>query len=228
MGAVIVTGGAGGLGTAIVADLRDAGRTVVSLDRVAATGATASFQLDVADEAAVGACAAEVAERYGGIDALVCAAGRVAEHPVAEMPLAAWRSVIDASLTGTFVATRAVLPAMISAARGSIVAFSSGYASSGYRNGANYAAAKAGVEALMKSVALENAHYGIRANSVAPGPIDTPMLTPERAAFIGPRIPLGRVGTPADVVGIVRFLIGDESAYITGQTIGVNGGLIMR
>jgi NAD(P)-dependent dehydrogenase (short-subunit alcohol dehydrogenase family) len=116
---------------------------------------------------------------------------------------------------------------MISAARGSIVAFSSGYASSGYRNGANYAAAKAGVEALMKSVALENAQYGIRANSVAPGPVDTPMLTPERAAFIGPRIPLGRVGTPADIVGIVRFLIGDESAYITGQTIQVNGGLLM-
>jgi NAD(P)-dependent dehydrogenase (short-subunit alcohol dehydrogenase family) len=228
MGAVIVTGGAGGLGTAIVGDLRAGGRTVVSFDRVIAPGASASFQLDVADEAAVGARTAEVAERYGGIDGLVCAAGIVAEHPVAEMPLAAWRSVIDASLTGTFVAMRAVLPAMISAARGSIVAFSSGYASSGYRNGANYAAAKAGVEALVKSVALENAQYGIRANSVAPGPIDTPMLTKERAAFIGPRIPLGRVGTPADIVGIVRFLIGDDSAYITGQTIAVNGGLLMR
>jgi NAD(P)-dependent dehydrogenase (short-subunit alcohol dehydrogenase family) len=228
MGAVIVTGGAGGLGTAIVADLRASGRTVVAFDRVAAPGACASFQLDVADESAVGARAAEVAARYGGIDALVCASGTVTEHPVAGMPLAAWRSVIDASLTGTFVAMRAVLPAMISAARGSIVAFSSGYASTGYRNGANYAAAKAGVEALVKSVALENAQYGIRANSVAPGPIDTPMLTRERAAFIGPRIPLGRVGTPADVIGIVRFLIGDDSAYITGQTIAVNGGLIMQ
>jgi NAD(P)-dependent dehydrogenase (short-subunit alcohol dehydrogenase family) len=228
MGAVIVTGGAGGLGTAIVADLRAAGHTVVSFDRVAAPAASASFELDVADDSAVGARVAEVAERHGGIDALVCAAGIVAEHPVADMPLEAWRSVIDASLTGTFVATRAVLPAMISAARGSIVAFSSGYAATGYRNGANYAAAKAGVEALMKSVALENAQYGIRANSVAPGPIDTPMLTPQRAAFIGPRIPLGRVGTPADVIGVVRFLIGDGSAYITGQTIGVNGGLIMQ
>src|ERR1700733_9761401 len=137
MGGVVVTGGAGGLGTAIVGDLRAGGRTVVSFHRVIAPGASASFQLDVADEAAVGARTAEVAERYGGIDGLVCAAGIVAEHPVAEMPLAAWRSVIDASLTGTFVAMRAVLPAMISAARGSIVAFSSGYASSGYRNGAN-------------------------------------------------------------------------------------------
>jgi NAD(P)-dependent dehydrogenase (short-subunit alcohol dehydrogenase family) len=228
MGAVIVTGGAGGLGTAIIADLLASGRTAVCFDRVSAPGASASFQLDVVDEAAVSARAAEVAARYGGIDGLVCAAGTVAEHPVVEMPLAAWRSVIEASLTGTFVAMRAVLPAMISAARGSIVAFSSGYATMGYRNGANYAAAKAGVEALVKSAALENAQYGIRVNSVAPGPIDTPMLTRERAAFIGPRIPLGRVGTPADIVGIVRFLIGDDSAYITGQTIGVNGGLIMR
>ncbi|MGA2391837.1 MAG: SDR family NAD(P)-dependent oxidoreductase [Candidatus Lustribacter sp.] len=223
-----MTGAAGGLGTAIVADLAAAGRTVVAFDRVGANGAAESLLLDVADESAVGAGVTRIAERYGGIDALVCAAGTVDEYPVAEMPLAAWRSVIDASLTGTFVATRAVLPAMMAAHGGSIVAFSSGYASSGYRNGANYAAAKAGVEALMKSVALEGAPYGIRANSVAPGPIDTPMLTPERAAFIGPRIPLGRVGTPADVVGIVRFLINDESSYITGQTIAVNGGLLMR
>jgi NAD(P)-dependent dehydrogenase (short-subunit alcohol dehydrogenase family) len=225
---VIVTGAAGGLGTAIVADLTAAGRTVVALDRAAARGAAESLLLDVADEAAVGAGVKRIAERYGGIDALICAAGLVDEYPVAAMPLAAWRNVIDASLTGTFVVTRAVLPAMIAARGGSIVAFSSGYASSGYRNGANYAAAKAGVEALMKSVALEGAPHGIRANSVAPGPIDTPMLTAERAAFIGPRIPLGRVGTPADVVGVVRFLVGEESSYITGQTIAVNGGLLMR
>jgi len=223
-----VTGGAGGLGTAIVADLRAAGRTVVSLDRRDAAGATESFQLDVADEAAVGTSVAQVVERYGGIDALVCAAGTVDEHAVAEMPLDAWRRVLDASLTGTFLATRAVLPAMMAAHGGSIVAFSSGYASSGYRNGANYAAAKAGVEAFVKSVALEGAPYGIRANSLAPGPIDTPMLTPERAAFIGPRIPLGRVGQPADVVGVVRFLIDADSSYITGQTIAVNGGLLMQ
>ena len=227
MGAVIVTGGAGGIGTVIVADLRADGRAVVSLDRLDAPGASESFLLDVADEAAVAAAVVRIVERYGAIDALVCAAGTVEEHPVAEMPMSGWRSVIDASLTGTFVNTRAVLPAMMAARHGTIVAFSSGYASTGYRNGANYAAAKAGVEALMKSVALEGGAYGIRANSVAPGPIDTPMLTPERAAFIGPRIPLGRVGLPADVVGVVRFLIGDESAYITGQVIHVNGGLVM-
>ena len=225
---IVITGGAGGIGTAVARRLLDDGAIVVSLDRVAASSATASHVLDVADEAAMAAAFAAVAADHGDVTGLVCAAGSVAEHPVAGMPLAEWRSVIDASLTGTFLAARAALPAMIAAGRGSIVAFSSGYASNGYRNGANYAAAKAGVEALVKSIALENAAYGIRANSVAPGPIDTPMVTAARAKVVTPLIPLGRIGTTADVVGLVRFLLGDESAYITGQTIHVNGGLSMR
>jgi NAD(P)-dependent dehydrogenase (short-subunit alcohol dehydrogenase family) len=225
--AVIVTGGAGGIGTAIAGDLSAAGHTVAVLDRVAAAGTAESHVLDVSDEGAVTAAIGNIARHHGGVSALVCAAGLVREHPVTEMPLEDWRAVIDASLTGTFLAARAVLPAMISARGGTIVAFSSGYAASGYRNGANYAAAKAGVEALIKSIALENAEYGIRANCIAPGPIATPMLTSERAAFIAPRIPMRRVGSTHDVVGLVRFLIGDESGYVTGQTIHVNGGLLM-
>jgi NAD(P)-dependent dehydrogenase (short-subunit alcohol dehydrogenase family) len=227
-GAVVLTGGAGGLGTAIAADLTAAGRSVVVLDRVAAVGAIESHMVDVSDEAAVNATIGTIAERHGGIAALVCAAGSVREHPVAGMPLADWCAVIDASLTSTFLAARAVLPAMIAARCGAIVAFSSGYATSGYRNGANYAAAKAGVEALIKSIALENAEYGIRANCIAPGPIETPMLTRERAAIVTPLIPMRRTGVPLDVVGLVRFLVGEDSAYVTGQTIHVNGGLLMR
>ena len=225
---MIVTGGAGGLGTAIAADLSAAGHTVAILDRVAAPGATESHVLDVSDEAAVSASIADIAKRHGGIEALVCAAGLVREHPVIEMSLDDWRAVIDASLTGTFLAARAALPSMIAARSGAIVAFSSGYATTGYRDGANYAAAKAGVEALIKSIALENAEHHVRANCIAPGPIDTPMLKPERAAFIAPHIPMKRTGSPRDVVGLVRFLIGDESTYLTGQTIHVNGGLVMR
>jgi len=227
MGAVVVTGGAGGIGTAIVADLVAAGRAVVTLDRLNARGATESFVLDVADQDAMNSAIGTIAQRYAGIDALVCAAGTVCEFPVAQMPLGDWQSVIDASLTGTFLAARATLPSMIAARRGSIVGFSSGYATSGYRNGANYAAAKAGIEALVKSIALENAEHGVRANSIAPGPIQTPMSNAERVAFITPRIPMQRIGTVHDLVGLVRFLIGDESAYITGQTIHVNGGLLM-
>jgi NAD(P)-dependent dehydrogenase (short-subunit alcohol dehydrogenase family) len=226
-GAVVLTGGAGSLGGAIAADLTAAGRPVVILDRVPAAAAIESHVLDVSDETAVNAAIGAIAERHGGIAALVCAAGSVREHPVAGMPLADWSAVIDASLTGTFLAARAVLPAMIAARAGAIVAFSSGYATSGYRNGANYAAGKAGVEALIKSIALENAEHGIRANCIAPGPIETPMLTRERAAVVTPLIPMKRTGTPDDVVGLVRFLIGDDSAYVTGQTIHVNGGLLM-
>jgi NAD(P)-dependent dehydrogenase (short-subunit alcohol dehydrogenase family) len=200
----------------------------VSLDRAAGGDADESYELDVADETAVGERIASIAEHHGGIGALVCAAGSVEEHPVAEMPLRAWRSVIDASLTGAFLAIRAVLPSMIAAGGGSIVAFSSGYGTSGYRNGANYAAAKAGVEALVKSTALENAAYGVRANAIAPGPIATSMLTPQRAAVVAPMIPLGRTGVPDDLVGLVRLLLGEEGRYITGQTIHVNGGLLMR
>lgn len=227
MAAIVVTGGAGGLGTAIATRLRDEGRTVVALDRVPARGADESHVVDVADDAALARLMDEVAARHAGIAGLVCAAGAVKESPVNAMSLADWRSVVDASLTGTFLAAKAALPAMIAARSGSIVAFSSGYARNGYRNGANYAAAKAGVEALIKSIALENAAFGIRANSIAPGPIDTPMLARERATVVAPLIPMQRVGRPDDVVGLVRFLLGDESAYITGQTIHVNGGLTM-
>jgi NAD(P)-dependent dehydrogenase (short-subunit alcohol dehydrogenase family) len=225
--AVIVTGGAGGLGTAIAADLSTAGRSVVLLDRAAIPIAGESYVLDVSDEAAVTALISTIAERHDGIEALVCAAGLVRESPVTEMSLDDWRAVVDASLTGTFLTARAVLPSMIAARGGAIVAFSSGYATTGYRNGANYAAAKAGVEALIKSIALEHAEHDIRANCIAPGPIETPMLQPERAAFIAPRIPMRRTGTTGDVVGLVRFLIGEESAYLTGQTIHINGGLLM-
>ena len=225
--AILVTGGAGGLGTAIAARLRDEGRTVVALDCVAVPGPAESHVVDVADEPALAAVVADVAARHGGIIGLVCASGAVKESPVTAMSLADWRSVVDASLTGTFLAAKAALPAMIAARGGSIVAFSSGYARNGYRNGANYAAAKAGVEALIKSIALENAAFGIRANSIAPGPIDTPMLARERAAVVAPLIPMQRVGRPDDVVGLVRFLLGDESTYITGQTIHVNGGFTM-
>ena len=225
MPAIVVTGGAGGIGRALIAALRGPEAAVVSLDRVA-SGADA-YQIDVADEAGMDRQIAAIAERYDGIAGLVCAAGSVEEHPVAKMPLDAWRRVIDASLTGTFLAIRAVLPSMIAARNGSIVAFSSGYGTSGYRNGANYAAAKAGVEALIKSTALESAEYGIRANAIAPGPVATPMLRAERSAVVTPLIPLRRAGVPDDLVGIVSLLLGDGGRYITGQTIHVNGGLLM-
>ncbi len=226
MPATVITGGSGGLGNAIAMRFKDAGRTIVSLDSNATSDiADLSFTVDVADSGAVAEAFAAVGQRYGRIDVLVCASGLVVESPVEQMADTDWHAVIDASLTGAFYAARAALPAMSSG--GSIIAFSSGYATSGYRNGANYAAAKAGVEALMKSIALEYAARGIRANCIAPGPIRTPMLKAEREAVVRDRIPMQRVGEPADIVGLVEFLASDRSAYITGQTIHVNGGLLL-
>ncbi len=229
MPAIVVTGGAGGIGRTLISALRGQRAAVVSLDRAAPApdDTDDTYEVDVADEVEMERHIAAIVERHDGIAGLVCAAGSVEEFPVAKMPFDAWRRVVDASLTGTFLAIRAVLPTMIAARNGSIVAFSSGYATSGYRNGANYAAAKAGVEALIKSTALENAEYGIRVNAIAPGPIATPMLQPERSAIVTPLIPLRRTGVPDDLVGIVSLLLGDGGRYITGQTIHVNGGLLM-
>lgn len=140
--------------------------------------------------------------------------------------------MVDVSLTGTYLVTRAVLPSMLAAGGGRIVAFSSGYASKGNRNGAHYAAAKAGVEAIVKSVALEVAAAGVRVNAVAPGPVRTPMLDhiaglPDWERDRAASIPMGRIGEADDLVGPVLFLLGPASRYSTGQVVHVNGGLLM-
>ncbi|HXF34401.1 MAG TPA: SDR family NAD(P)-dependent oxidoreductase [Candidatus Acidoferrales bacterium] len=227
----MITGGAGGIGTAIAQQLIDLGHRVVSLDRVASRVASGSAIVDVADESAVTSAVLAAAEAHDGIDALVCAAGTVTESPVETMSLADWRLVVDASLTGTFLATRAVLPYMKRKRRGKIVAISSGFGSKGYRNGSHYAAAKAGMEAFIKSVALEVAGDGITANAIAPGPVQTPFLDlvddPGRYPLLAQQIPMKRLGTPADVAGAAVFLLGEKSDYITGQVVHVNGGFYM-
>jgi NAD(P)-dependent dehydrogenase (short-subunit alcohol dehydrogenase family) len=227
----LITGGAGGIGTAIAEQLLQLEHRVVSLDRFPARCATSSAIVDVTDEAAVTRAVEEAAQAFDGIDGLVCTAGTVNESPVAEMSLADWQLVMDASLTSTFLATRAVLPHMLRKRHGRIVAISSGFGSKGYRHGAHYAAAKAGIEAFVKSVALEVANDGITANAIAPGPIVTPFLDlvndPERYVALPQHIPMKRLGTPADVVGAALFFLGDQSAYVTGQVLHVNGGFLM-
>jgi 3-oxoacyl-[acyl-carrier protein] reductase len=228
---ILITGGAGGIATAIAEELIARGDRVVVFDRTEPRVASSWENVDVTDEARVEAAVAHTWKVNGSIDGVLCAAGVVSESPLADMTLAEWRRVVDVSLTGTFLTLRAVLPGMIAAKRGKIVALSSGYGRKGYRFGAHYAAAKAGIEALVKSTALEAAAYGITVNAIAPGPIETPFLDhetdPKRYERTAQMIPMGRIGTPADVVGAALFFFDSASDYITGQVLHVNGGFLM-
>lgn len=218
------------MGTAIGRALLDRGDRVVCFDLAPAPAATRSISVDITEEAQVAGAVARANAEFDDIEGLVCAAGVVAEAPLARFSLAQWRHVLDVSLTGTFLVLRALLPIMEARKRGKIVAFSSGYGRKGYRHGAAYAAAKAGIEALIKSTALEYADRGITANAIAPGPIQTPMLEllpRERLEALASAIPMGRVGKPSEIVGAALFFLDPASDYINGQVLHVNGGLLM-
>ncbi|MGQ0804400.1 MAG: SDR family NAD(P)-dependent oxidoreductase [Actinomycetota bacterium] len=226
----VVTGGAGGIGRAVVTGAEGLGARVACLD-TAEGAAGCNLACDVTDEADVANAIAEVERVLGPISFLVCGAGVVSEFPVAELDVAEWRRVIDVSLLGTFLAARAVLPSMTKRGQGRIVALSSGHATRGYPGGSHYAAAKAGVEAFVKSLALEVAPQAITVNAVAPGPVATAMLEGVAAGKALPRleasIPLGRIARPEDVVGPVMFLLGPGAGHMTGQVLHVNGGMLM-
>jgi NAD(P)-dependent dehydrogenase (short-subunit alcohol dehydrogenase family) len=225
---VVVTGGHGGIGESITTLLRRRGIRVVVFDRD--THGSDSIGCDVRSEQSVEDAFAELVERYGRPDGLVCAAGVVSEEAIETTTKMEWDRVVETCLTGTFLSVRAFV--RCAPPESSIVAFSSGYATKGYANGASYAAAKAGVEALVKSAALELGHRGFRVNAVAPGPIETGMLEhvrrdPSRFEAVLRAIPLGRVGVADDVAAVVAFLLSGAARYITGQIVHVNGGMLM-
>ena len=223
----LVTGAARGIGLAIAQTLRDQGARVVAadLEPVSADG-IAPLAMDVADESAVDAGFSEIERTLGPVEVLVLNAGIFVVEDFEATTLTSWQRTIDINLTGSFLCARRALPRMREAGWGRVVALgSSAGKTGGSKAMAAYAASKAGVMALAKSIASEYAGYGITANALAPALIDTPMLA--NIADLASRIPVGRLGQPQDVADLVAFLASEHAGYITGEVVDVNGGFLI-
>jgi 3-oxoacyl-[acyl-carrier protein] reductase len=237
----VVTGASRGIGRAIAQRLAAEGAAVVAVargenaratvDDIVAAGRRAEVaSADLADSAAIEALVAGVLTRHGRIDVLVSNAGITKDQLMLRMKRADWDDVIATNLTASFVLCQAVLKPMIKQRGGRIVAISSVVGQAGNAGQANYAASKAGLIGFCKSMAKEIASRNITVNVVAPGLIDTDMtkaLSANAEKDWSAQIPLGRTGTVEEVAAAVCFLASDEASYITGQVLGVNGGMYM-
>jgi 3-oxoacyl-[acyl-carrier protein] reductase len=253
----VVTGAGSGIGRGVALRLAGEGAVVVALDidADAARGTVDSLSgsghlaaaADVAQSAEVDAVFATVRETFGHIDVVVCNAAvnrtpgdgrdqkderlRRGEHPdhVVDMSDEGWARMIAVNLSGAFYCCRAALRSMNERNRGAIVCVSSIAAQSG-TGPVHYTAAKAGLIGLVRSLALEVSSRSIRVNAVCPGSIDTPMMhsvPPELMDGLAARIPLHRIGAPADIASAIAYLASDEASYITGAVLPVNGGLFI-
>lgn len=218
-----------------IADLNQAGAEEVAEEARALGRRVITIPVDVTSEEQTLRMAAQTKDTFGRIDILANCAGITRPTPLMDISVAEWDLIMNIDLKGVFLCTKAVLPMMIEQQYGRIVSISSvsGKQGGGVFGSAHYSSAKAGVAGLMKAVARQMAAYGITANSVAPGLIDTDNtvgLTEEsrRLELIEQtrgRIPLGRLGTPGDVADAIVFLSSDMASYITGEEMDVNGGL---
>jgi NAD(P)-dependent dehydrogenase (short-subunit alcohol dehydrogenase family) len=244
----LVTGGARGIGRAICEAYVGEGARVAVADRLAADAERAVAELgerafavtmDVADPAQIAAGVAAVEARWGGVDILVNNAGVFNMGPIEEVTAEDYRRQFDINVGGTIFVTKAVVPGMKARGRGGVVInFSSQAGRRGEANVSIYCATKAAVISFTQSLALELAPHAIRVNAIAPGVIDTPMWDVVDGLFaryenkpvgqkkreVGEAVPLGRMGAPSDLVGPCVFLASDEAAYVTAQTLNVDGG----
>jgi 3-oxoacyl-[acyl-carrier protein] reductase len=236
--AALVTGAASGIGHAIAAHYLAAGARVVLADRAesvvgaaADIGAAAGLVVDATDEKQVADTVAEAAAVLGRIDVLVTSHGILTQSPLVQMPLAQWRETLDVDLTSVFLLNRAVLPGMLAAGDGRIVNVASQLGIKGGASLAHYSAAKAGVIAMSKSLALEVSSQGVLVNAIAPGPIETPLLDGiEDDWKVAKRaeLPLGRFGTADEVAPTAVLLASDPGGNLfVGQVLGPNSGDVM-
>ena len=236
----LVTGASRGIGKAIATQLAQQGATVIGT-ATSENGAQAisdylsefggkGFALNVTEKESVDTTIKAINEAHGGIDILVNNAGITRDNLLMRMKDDEWQDIIDTNLTSIFTLSKAVLRGMMKKRFGRIVNIGSVVGSAGNAGQANYAAAKAGVIGFSKSMAREVASRGITINVVAPGFIDTDMtkaLTDDQKEAIFKDIPANRLGEPDEIAATGAFLVSDGAAYITGETIHVNGGMYM-
>src|SRR5262245_19328200 len=242
----VVTGAASGMGLAIARHLAARGERVALLDlqgdavlrsaeTLRETGARAiGAEVDVTDRAAVVGALDKVRAELGPVEIMVTSAGVDAFESFLDITPERWEHVLAVNLTGTFHCLQAAVPDMLAARWGRIVTISSSSAQSGAPRMAHYVASKGGVIGLTKALALELAPHGITVNNIAPGLIDTPMARRAEAAGdlanldkLAVRIPVRRTGSADDIAATCAFLCSDEAGYITGQVVGVNGGMVL-
>jgi NAD(P)-dependent dehydrogenase (short-subunit alcohol dehydrogenase family) len=240
----VVTGAASGIGLGVARRFAADGHRVAVLDRdgpaaraaaaelVAAGGEALAVEVDVADRDSVRAAFARVREQLGPVEILVTSAGIDSFGAVTEITDEQWDRVLAVNLTGTFVCVQAAVPDMVAAGWGRIVTSSSSSAQSGAPGMSGYVASKGAIISLTKALARELAAHGITANTIPPSLVDTPMARGAEAAGVfapvdamAKAVPLGRAGTPADIAGACAYLCSEDGSWVTGQVIGVNGGM---
>jgi 3-oxoacyl-[acyl-carrier protein] reductase len=235
----LITGGAGGIGLAIAeAYVREGARVVVAdldgdrtVKAAGEAGAHGGVALDVTDEDSVRAAVEQTLTLLGRIDVLVNAAGIASEAPLIEMSKQMWDEILAVDLTGVFLCCRYVVPGMVEQRWGRVINIASQLGIKGGRSFAHYSAAKAGVIALTKSLALEVAEHNVLVNAIAPGPVETPLLagiSEEWAAAKRKELPLGRFGVPAEIAPTAVLLASEPGGNLyVGQTLGPNSGDVM-
>ena len=240
----VVTGAASGIGLGIARRLAGDGLAVALLDNngdlVREAGAdlsgqgmtVAAHEVDVSDRSALEQVYASVRAALGPVTVVVTSAGIESFDPIVDITPEKWDRILAVNLTGTFTCLQLAVPDMIAAGWGRIVTIASSSAQSGAPNMAHYVASKGGVMGMTKAFARELAVHGITANTIPPTIVDTPMARKSEAAgdvpsveVMGRMVPLGRAGTPEDIAGACSYLCSEEAGYVTGQVIGVNGGM---